>query len=203
MTNEPTQTQTADDEDSVTIEDPGDTEAVLLEYGVVEPCDEDDLCVTDDLDAEWREQMDALREGDRAAQLTSFFGFDDEDLDVEIDVTIEMTEEGYVFVRANNRLAARWESDAAALADLAGAEVLSEWLPGWDRLSLEEKSQLTNGLRAFVEACPTCGGDISLSEETVESCCRTRETYAIFCDDCDSRLIEVNKLSRKEKNAPE
>ncbi|GAB3032817.1 hypothetical protein GCM10025298_22200 [Natronobiforma cellulositropha] len=196
-----TDTTTDDTNLAPLLEDPIDTEAILLECGAVEPCEDDDLCVTDDLDAAWRERMDAMHKGDREAQLTEFFGFDDEDLEVDVEISIEMTEEGYVFVRANNRLAARWESDAAALADVAGEQVLGDWIPGWEGLSLEQRSQIVNGLRAFVERCPSCEGELSLSEETVESCCRTRETYAIFCDDCNARIIEVNKVNRKEREA--
>lgn len=162
-----------------------DPERTLLENGVVEPCaDEDDLCLTESARSEWRARISGQRGGNRAQQVAAFLETDAD----RVDLT---TTDGHVIVRRDGRLAARWESDAALLADLAGMEVLEGRVPNWERFDLEDRSQVVSGLRAFVEDCPTCEGSVSIDEETVESCCRSRDVYAVTCDDCGARLLEV------------
>ena len=171
-----------------------DPEQVFLEREILVPCGdsperehadkpEDDLCLTSSIEDEWRAEIRELRDGDRVEQLAAFLETDPEP------VTIET--EKYALARVNGRLAARWESDAAMLADIAAERVLADHLPEWNRYSLQQQSQLANGLRAFIEACPACDGEISLDEETVESCCRSHQVYAITCNECDARILEV------------
>lgn len=164
-----------------------DPERLLVDGGVVEPCaDRDDLCLAGDLRDRWRARMVETRDGDRRAQVADFLETDPDD------VTLTTTD-GHVIVRVDGRLAARWESDAALVADLAGRDVLADAVGEWDDLALEDRSQVTSGLRAFVEDCPVCGGPISIDEETVESCCRSHDVYAITCDDCEARILEVSQ----------
>ena len=171
-----------------------DPEQVFLEREILVPCGdsperehadkpEDDLCLPPSVEDAWRAEIRDLRDGDRVEQLAAF-------LETDPDV-VTIDEAKYAIARVNGRLAARWESDAAMLADIAAERVLAERLPDWERYSLQQQSQLANGLRAFIEACPACDGDISLDEETVESCCRSHQVYAITCNDCDARILEV------------
>ena len=163
-----------------------DPEEVLLEAGVVEPCQGvDDLCLTEEFDAAWSRRMadledeDALRSG-LADQL---------ELDAE-GVTFESFGDAYVAREGDARLG-QWESRAALLADLAAAKELPDRVEGWERLSSRARSQLLGGLRVFVETCPTCGGPVTADTETVESCCRSTTVVGVACDDCGDRLLEV------------
>ncbi|SFC18544.1 hypothetical protein SAMN05444422_105175 [Halobiforma haloterrestris] len=178
--------------DDVDGPDPVDPERQFREHGIVVPCEEldgdgpeDDLCLTDDVETDWHAHLEALRDGDRERQVARF-------LEVEPDsLALEESDE-HAIARVDGRMVARWESGAAALADLAGARVLEDRLPDWDRFALENRSQLASGLRAFVDRCPDCEGSISLDEETVESCCRSHQVYAITCEDCGARILEVS-----------
>ncbi|EMA46473.1 hypothetical protein [Halobiforma nitratireducens] len=191
--------------DDVTVPDHVDPERQFREHGIVVPCDEreaeaddeaqaqtqaeaeDDLCLTEDVRTAWRAELEAVRDEDHERQLAAFLEVDPESLE------FEAVEDGAT-AHVNGRPAARWESGTAALADLAGIRVLEDQLPHWDRLALENRSQLASGLRAFVERCPDpdCEGPISLDEETVESCCRSHQVYAITCEACDARILEVS-----------
>lgn len=168
-----------------------DPEQQFLEHGIVAPCDElgdgpeDDLCLADAVREEWRAELEALRDGNRRRQVTEFLEIESDDLELD-------RGEDRVVVRVDGRMAARWESEPAMLADLAGVRVLADRIPGWERLELQDRSQLASGLRAFVESCPGCRGPISLDEETVESCCRSHQVYAITCEDCNARILEVS-----------
>ncbi|WP_265109562.1 hypothetical protein [Halosolutus halophilus] len=170
--------------------EPVEPESFFLEHGVVTPCTtangEEDLCLDDDLQTAWRAEIDEMRDADRESQVADFLETDPE--------TVTVSESsGNAVARVDGRLAAQWESDAALVADLASSRVLDEHLPDWESRPLEQRSQLASGLRAFVEQCPACGGPISIDAETVESCCRSHEVYAITCDDCGARVLEVQQ----------
>ncbi|SDR28970.1 hypothetical protein [Natronobacterium texcoconense] len=179
--------------EDVAIPDHVDPERQFLEHGIVAPCDEvedadgpeDDLCLTEAVRTDWDVALEALRDGDRERQVATFLEVDPDEIEFEQSADRALA-------RADGRIAARWESGAAVLADLAAVEVLEDRLPNWDRLALENRSQLASGLRAFVESCPDCDGSISLDEETVESCCRSHQVYAITCEECDARILEVS-----------
>ncbi|ELZ02925.1 hypothetical protein C482_04681 [Natrialba chahannaoensis JCM 10990] len=200
-----TGTDTDTTTDQTTVE-PIDPEQWLLEYDLVVPCSraevddgadeaeagaemEEDLCLTAELEETWQAAIDERRDGDRVEQVAAFFDVD------QSEVTVDQADNAEQPVRARieGRLAAQWESDAALLADLGSMCALAEQVPEWPELPLEQQSQLANGLRAFVETCPSCTGEISLDEETVESCCRSYQVYAITCNDCESRVLEVRQ----------
>ncbi|WP_254766382.1 hypothetical protein [Salinilacihabitans rarus] len=167
--------------------DGANPEETLLDAGVVAPCDDvDDLCLADDVREAWRERVVEYRDGDRERQVAAFLGVDPDGVAVA-----SRGETDAVGARVDGGLAGRWESEAALLADIAGADVLADRVDGWGALSVQTRSRVASGLRAFVEVCPTCDGPISIDEETVESCCRSRQVYAVTCDDCGSRILEV------------
>lgn len=85
-----------------------------------------------------------------------------------------------------------WESAAAFCADVAGMELLAERVDGWNRYGLDVQSEVAGTLRLFVERCPDCGGDVTLNEETVSSCCSMRDIVAVTCTTCAIRLLEVS-----------
>jgi len=56
--------------------------------------------------------------------------------------------------------------------------------------STREKGSLLNGLRLFLEECPTGEGGIEFGQETVESCCSSYEVVAVTCGETGDRLFE-------------
>lgn len=197
---EPTGTALENERDEEIENDDGpvDPEQIFLEHDVVTPCAgttdggatpsdaADDLCLTDEVRTAWRDAIEGIRDGDREQQVAAFLESEPET------VTVTQTN-GHAFARVDGQLAAQWESDAALVADLAGSRTLADRLPNWESLALEQRSQLASGLRAFAEHCPACDGSVSLDAETVESCCRSYEVYAITCDDCSARVLEVQQ----------
>lgn len=169
--------------------DPKSTpEQVLVDGGVTVPCEnEEDLCLADGLRERWREHVVAVREGDRVEQVADFVERDPAAIELDDPET-----EDRIVVTADGEAVATWESDAALIADLAGARLLADELEGWTDRHLSERGQIVGGLRAFLETCPACDGRISIDEETVESCCRSYEVYAVTCNDCETRLLEVS-----------
>ena len=164
-----------------------DAERVLLDGGVVEPCEDvDDLCLDGGFERAWYARMDAVRDDEAAAR---------EELARQLDVgpeSVEFEEYGSATVaRIDGTRAGQWESHAALVADLAAAHELPTRIGGWASIPTEARSQLLGGLRIFLEECPECGGPVLADRETVTSCCRSHEVVAASCQSCDARLLEL------------
>jgi hypothetical protein len=162
-----------------------DPETTLVRVGALRECPEgDDLCLTDDFGEVWQEELSALDAETGRDELL-------ETLDVDAG-EVEYAEFGRAFVaRIDGQTVGKWESEAAFLADLAAARVFEAHYPGWAALSVEARGQLLNGLRLFLDTCPSCGGAPAFDSRTVESCCSTYDVAAVTCDDCEARLFEA------------
>ena len=162
-----------------------DAEAVLVSVGALEECpDSDDLCLTDRFREAWQAELDAIDSERGRDQLLTL-------LDVDAG-EVEYQEFGSAFrARVDGRVVGKWESEAAFLADLTAARVFADNHAGWDTLPVTARGQLLNGLRLFIDTCPTCGGTPSFGAETVESCCSTYEVAAVSCEECEARLFET------------
>jgi uncharacterized Zn finger protein (UPF0148 family) len=163
-----------------------DPEEALVAAGALEECaDSDDLCLTDGFRDSWVGAIERVKaeDSDRARLL---------DL-LEVDeAEVAFQEYGSAFqARVDGTTVGKWESQAAFLADLGAGTTLADSYENWDRLSLNAKSQLLNGLRLFIDTCPSCGGTPEFGTDTVESCCSTHEVAAVACGDCDARLFET------------
>jgi len=177
----------AGDGDGTFDADSFDAERVLLDGGVVEPCEDvEDLCLDDGFERAWYDRMGGVRNDETVAR---------EELARQLDVdpdTIEFEEYGDATVaRIDGVRAGQWESRAALIADLAAATELPARIEGWDSLPVEARSQLLGGLRIFLDDCPDCGGPVLAGRETVESCCRSHEVVAASCESCGARLLEL------------
>lgn len=163
-----------------------DPERVLLDGGVVEPCESiDDLCLTEEFESTWWEEMSSLTDdASLRAELAEQLGLDPDD------VTFESHGDAFI-AREDGIRIGQWESRAALLADLAASKELPDRIDSWEGLSARNRSQLLGGLRVFVDTCPSCGGTVSADTEVVESCCRSTTVVAVACDDCGDRLLEV------------
>ncbi len=164
-----------------------DPESVLLEAGAVEPCaHEDDFCLTDDYRSAWHDGMRRVAEaGVETDDIVSVL-----DLDLDLDEAALTHHGEAILLTVNNQELGKWESDAALVADVAGARVLAGRYDAWAQLTAADRSTVLRGLRVFAETCPLCDGDIELGQHTEESCCRSYEVVAVTCDDCQSRLFE-------------
>lgn len=170
---------------------------VLQSADAVTECENvDDLCLTDEFRDAWQAQIDRYRDSD--ASRSDLAGV------LEIpERSLEFETHGSAFVAmadggqrpgdevGRRRRVGQWESEGAFLADVAGARLLNERVAGWSRLTPQQRGSVLNGLRIFLDACPSCNGTVSFGEETVESCCRSRDVVAVTCEECGSRLFEA------------
>jgi hypothetical protein len=88
---------------------------------------------------------------------------------------------------------ADWPSRAALLSDLGAVPALRDRDPEWSQRGRTEQGRVLAGLRVFLDACPSCGGEPVLGEDTVGSCCRDAAVYTDSCTDCGARLLEIEQ----------
>lgn len=162
-------------------------EEYFLSIGVFEECDDDDdLCIEETFESEWTETMTSLS--------TESFSAEDAAIAMGMDVenhefAIRENEQAYQLKR-DQQVIGQWPSRAALIADIGASRVLESWDTHWTEYEPAEKGELLNGLRLFLDVCPTTGGEIAISEETVESCCSSHEVIAAVCEETDERIFE-------------
>ena len=94
-------------------------------------------------------------------------------------------------VLVDGSILGRWESKVAFVADLAAHRTLSAWTDDWATVPGAARGRTLSAVRACLETCPACAGEIRLGTETVRSCCREYEVVAATCTGCDARLFET------------
>lgn len=176
--------ETADGGDEI------DPEPILREADVVELTpDGTDLQLTDGFRTEWSKRIVALREGGYELQLARLLGGNEE---VDPDAVEVQIDDRNATVLRDDTPVATWPSEAALIADLAAAPLLRNRLQKAENTNLSARGQLLHAIRVFLERCPTCDGTLALSEETVESCCKTAEVATLTCRACDAIVLEVD-----------
>ena len=176
-------------------DDPFDVESTLLALrAVTEREDSRDLRLTSHFQTAWREQVMMLRVGDAGGDPTGLAPDLAPVLDVdESDISVEADGEGYL-ATVDGEPVGQWPSRAAILADVGGANAFLDRQPDeWLEFSVQQRGQLLQGLRVFLEECPACDGPVVLSEDAAESARRSAEVFAVVCEDCGDRIVEVEQ----------
>jgi len=165
-----------------------DFETFFLNHGILKPStDMDDLCLTDDFEERWTEATNPLVNSDITAKMVA----DSYGIETDGNQNIELVNQDEVqILKSESGWMGQWPSRAALIADIAASNVLQSWVPHWDDINPEERGAIINGLRMFLETCPTTGGNIQLGEEVIESCCSSHKVLAVTCEDTGERLFE-------------
>lgn len=165
-----------------------DLETFFLNHGILKlSTDVDDLRLTDEFEEKWTEATEPLVDSDISVEMIiDSFGIEpDGDQNLEF-----VDQDGVQILKSKSALIGQWPSRAALIADIAASNVLQSWVPDWNDLDPEERGSMLNGLRMFLEVCPTTGGNIELDEEVIESCCSSHKVIALTCEDTGERLFE-------------
>jgi hypothetical protein len=167
--------------------DPGEAiETVLLEAGVLREGEQDHE-LDPDFEVAWRETVAAMRDEAPKKLIRTIGGFDESNVG---SLTVD-ADDGPVIARADNLQFAQWDSRGTFLADAAAAKLLARRSIAWEDLSFDERAAVLAGLRLWLSWCPLCEGDVTVSQETVETCCDTVEVVRGDCEDCGRRLYEL------------
>lgn len=163
-----------------------DPEQVLLAANAVKRClNGTDLCLTPEFRKAWHERRRALPTNDLGEDHLS------DALDIQSD-DITFDKHGDAFVASiDDAMIGQWSSEAAIIADVAAAAELTDRVPGWATFTPVQVVRVLMSLRIFVERCPECDGPVHVEQEVVDSCCRSYDVIASACQDCDTRLFEM------------
>lgn len=177
-----------------------DPEWVLLDAGAVEQCEEGtDLCLTPKFQQAWRKRIRTVRtqdlSEDRLADALGVSTMHDQ-------FTVDQQDDAFV-AHTDDAVIGQWNSQAAAIADVAAASELSERFPNWPDFAPAEIASVLMSLRIFIEQCPQCDGPVQVEQEVVESCCRSYDVVASSCQNCDNRLFEMEWVDADAGGAQE
>lgn len=163
-----------------------DPQTLLLEVDVVEECaDRDDLCLTDAFAEEWTTHAERLRDDqdEQRAAIAELFDLEN--------AALTRGHENRFVVTSNDEQFNAWVTEGALVADLAAASVVAE-RTDWGAILPAQRVAILRALRSFLDVCPMCGGDVRMTEDTVDSCCRTWDVLAVRCADCETHFLELN-----------
>lgn len=175
-----------------------DPEQYLLDGGVLESAADGDSThtaeseyeLTDSFARRIREERETLAE-EQLWWHNGDTGFDEETLSELLDVkpeSIRLQNEEYPSFRVNARIR-QWPSSSALRADVTTDRALSATLEDWKSVPLEQRLRILSVLRAFRTRCP-CGGTLTETTDTIESCCRSGNVIALTCEHCGDSILE-------------
>ncbi|WP_410765558.1 hypothetical protein [Haloferax sp. DFSO60] len=165
-------------------------EKLLIKWDVLEPCtDKNDLCLTNSFETAWVKESEPLADSEITTDMViDIFGIDHSPSNLEL-----ISENETKVLYSEIAVLGQWPSHTALVADLAACRILKSQVPDWREFDADERGSVLNRLRAFLETCPTTGGDVQLSEEVVESCCSSHRVIAIRCEETGDRLFEYKQ----------
>ncbi|MEF8801481.1 MAG: hypothetical protein V5A38_13340 [Halolamina sp.] len=181
-TGKPASTETDGPADEALI----DPETLLFEVDAIrETGDSEDIELTDAFADSLLEGATELRddEGERATALAGLLGVEATDAIIEEEI------HGPAFYAGEERLH-RWPSEAALLADASAHRALAGRVQ-WETIAPAQRLGIARALRSFLSTCPVCGGAVGLTEETVSSCCRAWDVFAVRCKECEAHFLEL------------
>ncbi len=165
--------------------DAGELERTLVDWGILEPCEDvDDLCLRDEVREAYQARLASLDDD----------GIDPDALAPMFEAEprkIEIRRTSAPMVRVRGDGTTKWPSWAALRADVAMEGVLRDRVDDWARTDTEARGPVLAGLRPFLEACPACEGPLSFGEEVVASCCRKHDVVQLSCEACGATIFEV------------
>lgn len=172
-------------------------DAILESFGVVRE-GEDDLVLVETFREQWEQYIETLAdESEQGAALAAVFEAPPESGE------IEHSEGERYYGNVDGSPRHSWITEAAMISDLAANRVLeAAGDPRWTALEPEQRLSILRGFRVFLMTCPACGGPVSPTEDTVESCCSSWNVVAIECADCETRVLELPAPEEQADDQP-
>jgi len=161
----------------------GDPAEKLVTLGVL--ASPDDAALSPSFRAAWGDAAAKLADDPRAVRAAAAGT-----VSVAPDAVALRASEGHLVLLVNGSWAGEWPSRTALVADLATARVLAG--DGWSDLDRPTRADLAARIRGLAECCPVCEEPTRVSEDTVESCCRSADVVAVTCPGCRARIAEFD-----------
>ena len=157
----------------------------LTSAGVVEPCaDRDDLCFTAKFERRLADNVARRRDDEVAVDIVA-------DMFQTDPTEVSPVDRDYPAFSVG-RFIRKWPSQTALVADVTAHDALVEHTERWLEVPIQQRVGILKSLRSFLETCPDCGGEITMGESIVESCCATHDVVVLACGRCEGRLLEFD-----------
>lgn len=106
-------------------------------------------------------------------------------------VEIAVEETGGVALTSDGDWVGSWPSRTALVGDFATELTLAG--EAWTDFDRVKRADLMARIRGLATECPVCGAETGVSDDTVESCCRSADVVAVTCQECGDRLAEFEQ----------
>lgn len=165
-----------------------DFENRLLHEGILQPTEGGmDIVLSSEFQTQWSQYLDGYTDDPDRDQLREALDGNIEDgVFSGIGDTLTLSQAG--------TLVGQWPSPAAVKADLAAAEVCSDWISGWGDFYPIERATFLRTIRVANSDCPVCDGAVELQEDTRETCCNSYDIIVASCQTCESRIFEIDGI---------
>lgn len=172
---------------------PEDLDSYFRAAAIVESrADDDDLSLTTTFETAWFEMIETIDESDELSRrAVDAFGIDADPEEFDF----REGEDG-AYALDGAQLEGEWPSYAALVADLAAGELLDEWLDEWPAFSPQQKGDVLNDLRTFLETCPTTEGGLRRIERDDDSCCGLSTVVSVVCEETGEPLYEYQEWGK-------
>lgn len=162
-----------------------DFENRLLDEGILVPTDGGmDIMLSPEFRAQWSQYLDEYADAPDRDQLREAL-----DANIEDGVFSEIGDK--ITLSQAGTLVGQWPSSAAIKADLAAAEVCSEWISEWGDCNPIERATFLRTIRVANSDCPVCDGTVELREDVRETCCNSYDIIVASCQLCNYRIFET------------
>lgn len=175
-------TPVGEEKDATPVGEETSLEELLLSGGIVEETpDGRDLQLADEFEAEWHGLNEQMRGSDRGLRWFAAAR------DVERDRVELTTGEELFALEIEGSTVGEWPSEASFLAETVVRSLLREWIPDeeWEQLSEDLHREVSARLLLFLERCPSCDGEVVLTEEIDEDVIHLSHT----CSACGATLF--------------
>lgn len=182
--------------------DPLDPERVLRATGVLTDCTTgDDVCLEERFKRAWDDHIRGIHHSEAAQRdtLGALFGAGRDAVTIEeYETTAPLILDSddpvrTVVAAVDGERVGMWDSRAAFVADITAATELESRYSDWFDLGDDVRSTVLVTLRAFLDTCPMCDGDVVVSVDDGDACCGGSRVVQATCADCEDLLFEVSQ----------
>ncbi|ELZ01086.1 hypothetical protein C482_07796 [Natrialba chahannaoensis JCM 10990] len=168
-----------------------DPEAFLLDIDAIQPTDgEEGLQFTPKFAERVENRLNRLQvDGVEPTDIGSIFGVSDDN--------VSKSDRSYPAYKTGSTVRS-WPSAGAVQLDVAVDKSIRAVTDEWTDVPSRQRYRILQSLRSFQEQCLFCTGALSISDQTVESCCSNVEVVTISCTDCGRRFLEFTPDSVPE-----
>lgn len=98
----------------------------------------------------------------------------------------------------------QWEVRPIVAMDVAGAELLTTHVDGWEQYAPRKRQQAYSVLRQGASTCPSCGEEFEADNSRNVVCCGGRSlTGALRCPSCNYAVVDTNDLPTTAADKPD